>query len=239
MQERQQVGVLCIATNKYKKFVQPLIDGIKQYLFLNSNIRVFLFIDEFGSYVGDDRVKIELHPIPSYGFPDATMRRYEIFNAHRRILQEVDYLLYSDVDMKIVSEIDESILDNLIAVRHPGFHMNNGGSWETRKESTCYVPEHNRIAYYAGGVQGGDVYDYLAAIGTMSLMIQVDLENGITPVWHDESAWNKYLSEQRPYKILYPDYCMVENITLREKWGINDLEPKIIALDKNHSEIRS
>ena len=31
---------------------------------------------------------------------------------------------------------------------------------------------------------------------------------------------------------------MVENMTQRKLWKITDLKPKILALDKNHTEIR-
>lgn len=80
-------------------------------------------------------------------------------------------------------------------------------------------------------------------------MIEIDLKmakgigytknNGILAEYHDEVFWNWYCKTYPPKKILDPSYCMVEQMELRKKWGIDDLTPRLLALAKNHSEIRS
>ncbi len=67
--------------------------------------------------------------------------------------------------------------------------------------------------------------------------IEDDESRGITPVWHDESAWNCYLCERTP-RTLTPEYCMVEEQHLREAWQISHFKPKIIALKKDHDALR-
>lgn len=238
MQERQQIGLLIIATNKYKQFFPQLLEGIKKNFLLRCDITIFLFTDEYISCEFDFRVKIEQHPIPSYKFPEATMLRYAVFRKFQNYFSKMDYLFYSDIDMGYVSEVDESILGRIVVVRHPGFFTKGGGSWETREESQCYVRPEHRTNYYAGGFSGGLTGEYIGAITIMDMMISEDLNNGITPVWHDESALNKFITVCGVFKELDPSYCLVENMTLRKLWGIDHFEPKILALDKNHKEMR-
>lgn len=230
-------GVLLIATNKYSQFVQPLLDGLVENFLPTMGLEVHLFTDRFNDYKVSQRVLLRQYQIPSYKFPEATLYRYEIFKGHD--YSKCDYLYYLDVDMGIVSQIGTEILGNLVAVRHPGFYKSGGGSWETRPESQCYVPPEKRRKYYAGGIQGGRKELYYSAICIIADMIDEDEKNGIIPVWHDESAWNCYLSDLIGFKELTPSYCMVEQQDLREKWGISDLPVKIIALAKNHAEVRS
>jgi hypothetical protein len=239
MPQRQQmnVGLLVITTLKYKQFFPQLLEGVKKHFLLNHKIKIFLFTDEFISYESNERVSVEQHPIESYRFPEATMLRYFIFNKYRNALSKMDYLYYTDVDMGFVDEIDESIFGRLVGVRHPGFYK-GGGSWETRKESATYVEPEFRDKYYAGGFQGGLSDEYLFAIHLMNSMIQEDLINGVVPVWHDESAWNKFLTVCGLFVELTPSYCMVEQKHLQEQWGISHLPPKIVALAKDHKALR-
>jgi histo-blood group ABO system transferase len=63
-----------------------------------------------------------------------------------------------------------------------------------------------------------------------------DLENGVIALWHDESQMNRYLIDNPPTLSLTPSYCFAE-----EQMGNPDypFAPKIIALKKNHSELRA
>ena len=234
-----KINLLCIATRKYKTFVPQFLEGVKKYFFVNHEVELNLFTDELEhEYLGDERVKVNKELIPSYTFPNATLLRYKIFTSKE---YTCDYLLYSDIDMKIVDYIDESILGNIIAVKHPGFSkVVSGGSWETNKKSTSYVYPENRIYYWAGGVQGGANEYYYRAMQRMKRDIEEDERNGIIPIWHDESAWNCFLSERcGNFKQLGSEYCCPEPVHLRRLWGIDDIPPKIIALAKDHASIRS
>ena len=136
--------------------------------------------------------------------------------------------------MKVVDYVGEEILPNaeekLTATRHPGFVNGGWGSNNVDKRSTAFIPEELRKTYFAGGFQGGETTAYLQACKTLSDNISKDEDIGIIAEWHDESHWNSYLSTRTP-KIISNEYCMCEkNISGN---------PKIIALDKNHAELRS
>jgi histo-blood group ABO system transferase len=146
-------------------------------------------------------------------------------------------MYYFDVDMAIVDYVGEEIFGNIVAVKHPGFY-HKGGSWGDNKESTSYTFPENRIHYFAGGVQGGVSEKYYRAMQQMKRDIDEDEKNGVMAEWHDETHWNRFLSECKFVKMLTPKYCMVEQQELREKWGVSHFPPIIIALSKDHKAIR-
>jgi len=239
-----KIGILLISTNKYHVFLQPLIDSIKKYFFVNNEVTIYLFTDSINDLHGDERVNVVQSIIPSYKFPYATLYRYKIFSEAADLIK-TDYIFYSDVDMLFVDHVGEEILpsdeqfgiNGLTATLHPGFYK-GGGSWCTDVRSNAYVQPEYRKKYYAGGFQGGKKVDYLMACQQLAKNISIDYEHHIMAEWHDESHWNKWVS-YRPIKILDPSYCMVEQEDLRVLWGIDHLSPKLIALKKEHKEIRS
>ena len=231
-----KVSIALIATKKYKAFVQPLIDSICKYFLLRHPIEISLFSDELEiEYVGNERVSIVKELIPSYGFPEATLYRFAIITSKE---YQCDYLYYIDVDALIVGDVDESIFGDIVAVRHPGFDRMGGGSWETNKKSNAYTYEENRLSYWAGGFNGGAYERFYRLMKRMKRDIQDDEQNGVMPVWHDESVFNFYLSEMKSFKELSSAYCMPEPMHLRKAWKIDDIEPKILMLDKDHKSIR-
>ena len=66
--------------------------------------------------------------------------------------------------------------------------------------------------------------------------VSKDLENGVIALWHDESQMNRYLIDNPPTLSLTPSYCFAEEFMGNPKYPY---EPKIIALKKNHDELRS
>lgn len=242
---KNKIGVLLIATNKYKQFVQPLLDGIEKNFMTNHDVNIFLFTDEVKEHEIGRRGRLNIYQIkiPAYRFPEATLYRYRIFEENKEALKGMDYLFYSDVDMGFVAPVGEEILhDGLTAVHHPGFFKNNGwGSGGCVKESLAYLPTEQRHNYCAGGFQGGRSGVYLTACNILNARIQDDEERRVQAEWHDETHWNWLLNCHQiasGYKKLTPEYCMVEQYHLRKLWGIENLQPKIIALAKNHEELR-
>ena len=225
-----RIGLLLISTGRYDIFLQPLIDSVDKFFFRNDNITIYLFTDKIDiKLLHSDRINIIIILTEHKPFPYATLLRYKYFTeASDRI--DTDWCFYSDVDMRFVSEVGREILPSksgLVATLHPGFY-NGGGSWCTNTKSTAYTI--NRIKYYAGGFQGGTRDKYLEVCKELSNNIQKDEDNGVMAEWHDESAWNFYLSNHT-FKELSPSYCYPES------WKI-PFAKKLLALDKNHAEMR-
>jgi hypothetical protein len=217
-----KIGLLLIATNKYKQFVKPLLLSANKHFFKSDDVTCYLFTDDPAQFTGiDSRINIVTIQIPSYGFPEATLLRYRMFTDHSDKLT-ADYLIYSDVDMKIVDHVGTEILPHvgLICTQHPGFYSQGG-------------------TYYAGGFQGGSREAYLAAASTMAEWIDDDECNGTRKEWHDETNWNLYLKLHPAEKVLSPSYCMVDQPKLQYAWGIAKFRAIIYAITKDHKAVRS
>ena len=242
--DNRKIGILLIATNKYQQFVQPLIYGLDKHFFVNHPVEVHLFVDDKSKYyTASNRLEIIIHTIPSYKFPLATLYRYKIFNDHKDSFGNCSHIFYSDVDMAFVDFVGDEILpedgnEGLVATMHPGFYRGGWGSNGCNPQSTAFIPESQRKIYYAGGFQGGCRKEYLEACRTLSENISIDEEKGVMAIYHDETHWNAYLSTRTP-KTLTPEYCQVEELDKRRRWGTDHFTPKILALAKDHSALRS
>lgn len=236
----RSLAVLLIATGKYDSFVQPLLKSMEDLFFTDRPVTIHLFTDGFIG-TSSNRITVKRYVIPSYKFPQASLYRYKIFHEHKDYLTE-DLLLYLDVDTLIKNPVGEEIFGSgVTAVYHPGFYVNHGwGSPNCDQRSTSYVQPSQRIYYYCGGTQGGTRESYLEACRILSENISIDETNGITPEWHDETAWNHYLNTVYVGEIraMDPSYCMPENPKQRQKWGLETIPSRICCLDKSHDSIR-
>lgn len=231
-----EIGILIISTRLYKQFVPQLLDSLHRNFLLEHKLHIFLFTDEIMD-LQNNGMTIEQMIIPAYGFPAATLFRYEIFCS--RTYEKMDYLFYLDVDTKCVSETDEEILGDIVAVLHPGFAMFPGtGSWCDDKMSAAYTLPELRKQYFCGGCSGGRTESYYKLMIQMRDNIEQDEAIGVRAEWNDEAHLNKVLSEMSDFKILDSSYMMVEQPHLRKAWRLEHLKPRILALAKDHDSIR-
>jgi len=223
------IGIIVIATNKYTQFILPLYESIKKYFYPKENTNIFCFTDKDKEIVyKKNLITISIKHEP---WPMMTLKRYEIFHNNRYVMNQQDYLFYMDIDMLIINYIDD-ILGEVIGTCHP--YQNEkvpNCTYERNSKSLAYIPIGQGKNYFAGGFQGGKTDKYLAICEKLSYNINRDLENNIIALWNDESHWNRYLLDNPPDRILSPDYCCPE--------GKQKYTTKIIALNKNHNEIRS
>lgn len=235
-----KVGLLLIATGKYDQFINQLVESADKY-FMNDNkynVNYFIFTDK----------DVELHTNRNYkiiniqhkDFPYASMDRFKHFANNSNELSKMEYLYYIDVDCKFVDNINEDIIGDLVGVRHCGYY-NGGGTFETNVKSAFFVDPKKYKYYYGGGFSGGKSEEYLKLSKWCYHMIEADLANSIMPIFHDETAINKYFLDHPPTLSLSPSYHYPQsNIDYYMKlWGSARFEPKIILLDKNHNEVRS
>lgn len=232
-----KIGLVVIATGKYTQFIPPLYKSVQKHFMKGHEVKIFVFTD--GRVPENDNIiRIEQEHL---GWPGATLKRYHIFDNNKDVLSEMDCLYYCDADMRFVSDVGDEILpetdilsnggDNgLVGTEHPGYHGDRRGTYETNTESTAYVAPNEGRHYFAGGFNGGTSEAFLKMSAHIRDCVDKDLEKDIIAVWHDESQMNRYFIDNPP-KMLSPSYCYPEN------WNI-PFEKKLLALDKNHSEIR-
>lgn len=226
--EKKKIGLLVIATGKYTQFIPPLFKSMKKHFLKNHDVTMFVFSDgEMPKKEGMIHIFQEHE-----GWPFATLKRYHVFCKHKEVLSEMDYLFYCDADMLFVNDIGDEVLGDLIGTIHPGFYNKQRGTYEIKETSTAFVSLQEGEKYYAGGFNGGTSTSFLKMAEHIKTNIDIDLNNNIIAIWHDESHLNRYFIDNKPEIELSPSYCYPEN------WNL-PFEKKLIALDKNHNEIRS
>ena len=225
-------ALLIIATGRYIDFLQPLIDSCDQHLIGGYDYRIF---SDTIPQVKTMR-RSYWHYVEHKTWPNSTLMRYHFFAHYADHLKHYDGLVYCDVDMKFVADVEFPFDSDLFAVQHPGY-FGGGGSWENNVRSNAFVPHPQRKEYVCGGVQGGAKYLQYAKL--LADYIEDDMQRGIWAVWQDESYWNKlFASCKKLFTLLPPSYCYPDNRLKAFHWGLSSIEPKILALEKDHKYYR-
>lgn len=238
------VGVLLIATRRYKQFVRPLLEQIDRFFLPKEKLTVFLFTDEEFVYrEADYDFTIKQFRIDPMQFPFATLFRYRIFSDRSRAFLDCSHLFYLDVDSAIVDVVGDEIKgDGLTVTRHPGFFGLGGwGSQNINPSSNAFIPKEHWGNYMAGGFQGGKREEFIQMCDVLAARIDDDEKRGIRAEHNDEShlQWYLWKYPEIPRIELHSGYTMVQSCYLRQNWKIDHLPVKIVALDKNHAEVRS
>jgi histo-blood group ABO system transferase len=237
-----KVNLLIIATNKYIKFLPKLIESIEQFWINDMVTDIHIFTDRIKdcdmllSQTDYDKGVIEYHEVEHNVWPASTLYRYHFFKKYMRTITG-HYVFYIDADTIIASPIGKDILSPRTVVQHCGY-VNGGGTFETRHDSTSFVPMSQRKVYYGGGFWGCDLVNFKKLVSKAVEMIDDDLARGIMPIWHDESVLNCYMANCEPTKVLSPSYHYPEaNPRIWKSWP-EQYPCKILLLNKNHKEIR-
>jgi histo-blood group ABO system transferase len=228
-----KICILTIATNKYLQFVEKLYDDIERNFLNGHEINCLLFTD----HEVETSNNVRVHYIDHEPWPMPTLKRYNYFMKEKDFILEHDYCFYFDADMRIDNPVGEEVLGDLVGTKHPyqSFHSIDEMSYDRNSESLAYVPFGEGETYYAGGFNGGRTARFLEMAEVIANNVNKDLEKNIVALWHDESHMNRYMIDNPPTLSLTPSYCYAE-----EFYGSDyPYEPKIIALKKNHNELRS
>ncbi len=228
-ENRQSVGLCIMATGKYVQFAAQLIESAERYFLPEHNRIYFVFTDHVQDLPQAPNI------IPVYqkrlGWPYDTMMRCSVYLQHAVLYKDLDYMFACDVDMRFVDLVGDEILGMRVATQHPGY-VGRRGTYETNPKSQAYVHPHEGSIYFAGGFYGGSKDEFIAMNRTLLERISVDLDQGIMPLWHDESHLNRYFIDYKPTIILSPSYCYPEG------WNLN-YHQRLLALNKNHAQMRA
>jgi len=231
-----KICILTIATNKYLQFVEKLYDDIAEKFIPEAEINCLLFTDHEIEETSDN---VRVHYIDHEPWPMPTLKRYNYFVKERDYILQHDYCFYFDADMRIDNPVGTEVLaDGVVATQHPyqSFHSIMDMSYDRNPKSLAYVPPGTGKTYYAGGFNGGRTKEFIEMSEVIADRVNKDLENGVVALWHDESHMNRYLIDNPPAKSLTPSYCWAEEFYNNPNYPY---EPKIIALQKNHKELRT
>ena len=224
--KKHKVGLCIMATGRYDVYAQSLVESARPHFCTQSEVTYFVFTDGNIS-PANDVVKIYQKRL---GWPHDTLKRFKVYDTHRALLGEMDYLFALDADMRFVGSVGEEILSDRVATQHPGF-IGSRGTYETNPISTAYVGPKEGEIYFAGGFYGGSSEEFFKFIHHANEQIEKDEAKQFIAIWHDESHLNRYFIDHPPTRILSPAYCYPEN------WRL-PYPKKLLALDKNHAELR-
>lgn len=244
--EQLNIGLCIMATGKYIAFVKPLLDSAEQYFCPEHKRTYFIFTDGTQSELADllnspYEKRIVITHQKRLGWPNDTLMRFAVYNQHKDLFASTDYMFATDADMLFVGTEGDEILGNRVATQHPGFEKNkplwgNEPPYDRNPQSTAYIAYDKGTHYFAGGFYGGSTAEFITMAHIITSNILTDLEkHQYIAVWHDESHLNRYFIDNLPSIILDRSYCYPEN---GEKKGYPACSAKLLALDKNHSEIR-
>jgi len=247
----KSIAIVTVATNIYLEYWKDMVISLDREIMPNKKIVSYVFTDQpelAKSYQSLLRNLI-IFPIkiPPYGWPDATIRRYEIFSEFSSQINE-DVIIHLDADMLVLSDIYQDFIEAaekspIILVAHPGFWgltpnlrqkvkklfsqtQNALGSWESRAISKAYVPVQDRRTYVCGGVWAGRREEFFRLTEQLADQVNTDFNNSVMAVWHDESHLNNWASKN-DYLLLSPSFCFVADYV-----HLSGLKPKILAVEK-------
>lgn len=132
----KSVGILMIATNDYIERWKSVACDLEINAFIDIHtVTIHLFTNEVEkaqSFAESHikRIKVLIHEIEGWGWPEATLLRYKFFNEFSELVNE-DFLVYLDSDMRVVGDFSPvtkilSAQDGVGVVQHPGYFRPSG-----------------------------------------------------------------------------------------------------------------
>ncbi len=239
-----KIAILYICNGRYDVFWKDFYLSSEKYFINDAEKHYFVFTDSNDIY--NENIDKKIHKIyqNNLGWPNNTLKRYEIFTKINDKLKEFDYIFFMNANLLFLKQVDkEDFLPSgnktLTACLHPGYYNQNRKkfTYESNPNSLAFIPKNEGNNYFAGGINGGITLKFLEVINILKKNIDEDLKNNIIAVWHDESHWNKYINEHiAETKIISPSYLFPENSNIPFK-------PIILIRDKNilggHSKFRN
>lgn len=233
------VAIIFIGTGSYLNFLPKYYENIHKYFLPKCNKTIFVFTDGEGEFPEDIKVYHQEH----LNWPFITLKRFEIINQARTELMNYDWLVFMDADSLVVDLISEEefFTDKpLFGVHHPCHylqmppHNQLPGAFETNFKSLSFVDvnKDKPSVYYQGCLWGGKNPEVFKMIDMLEERVNIDLQNDIVAIWHDESHINRYLIENSYLAHTFgPEYAYPEVFS-----QYCTFEPKIVHLAKNNSK---
>lgn len=223
-----KIGILYIATGRYITFFRGFYESMERFFISSCEKEYYVFTDAVKfDYSDSEKVKVIYQE--NLGWPDNTLKRFEIFNKSRDKYSDVDYLFFFNANLKVVKDIDTSFLpqdDALLVCQHPGNFDKRPEQfpYDRNEKSTAYIPYGEGKHYVAGGLNGAKTNVFLKVMSDLEKAINIDLENGIIAKWHDESQLNKYILGNTQYKLIDPGYLYpeIDNLPFEKKMVLRD-----------------
>ncbi len=237
-----KLAVIFIGTGKYLNFLPTWYESCEKYLAPNTDKTYFAFTD--GELEG---LPDNIHPFSQehLPWPYITLYRFGTILKVKEALEQFDYVLFLDADMRIVDTVSEEELftdKKFIGVHHPCHflkmnpHTQYPGAFETDPRSCAAISEEDDIStYWQGCLWGGKVPFVIDMMKELHRRTVEDEERQVIAVWHDESQMNKFFIENKSeVHTLGPQYAYPEVFA-----GYCEFDPVIVHLAKDNSKYQT
>jgi hypothetical protein len=238
-----KVGIIVIATGKYYMFIKDLVESFESFFIPDADKHYFILTDKSDPDIIGDNIHYIEHQKEEWPF--VSLFRFKNVYQHREKFESVDYLFFSNANMKAVDIISEEILpkDNFefAAVLHPGYYLDQARlfPYERNEWSNAYIPYGIGQYYFQGCFYGGKRENFLEMFKEISISVEDDLERNIIAIVHDESHLNKYLLDRNVLTLdpiySYPEQIFFGESDYRDCASYVELakkKPKMIQIDK-------
>lgn len=223
-----KIAILYICTGRYNQFFKDFYDSSEKY-FLNglAEKKYYVFTDDMNL---TEAPNVFLNYKKYEGFPLDSLFRFDMFLRVKDEILLCDYAYFFNANMLFVAQVGMDFLPSkpvMSAVIHPGYYRRPAYlfPYERNKRSTAYIPPYQRnYHYYMGSLNGGTSKVFVEFAEDCSRRTHIDYDNGIIPIFHDESQLNRYMRDVNGMGIP-TEYAIPEGSNL-------PFRPKIIIRDK-------
>lgn len=239
-----KIGILYVCTGKYKLFWKDFYLTCEKNFITEAEKHYFVFTDATEIEFENENTNIKRIYQKNLGWPNNTLKRYEIFLNSKEMIDKMDFLFFLNANLLFLEKITaQEFLPNskekLVGCLHPGYYNKSVKkyTYENNKISKAFLNKKEGMYYYAGGINGGETKYFIDAIEVLNKNINTDLNNNYIAKWHDESHWNWYLNNNPEIvKKLSPAYLYPEGASL-------PFQAKVLIRDKGllggHSKLRN
>jgi hypothetical protein len=192
-------ALIFIGTNRYAGFFEGYKSSIDLNFLPDHEKTYFVFTDQPAHPLFKHN-DVVVTKIEHESWPYVTLHRFKYMMMVKDKLAEYDYVFFVDADLWACQQItDAHLLDHekpLIGVQHPGF-FGKIGTFETNTKSRANIFDghYNLLHYRQGCFWGGKSFELLKLVEELEKRIDLDLQDDVVAIWHDESHLNKYMLE--------------------------------------------
>nr|XP_032802571.1 N-acetyllactosaminide alpha-1,3-galactosyltransferase-like [Petromyzon marinus] len=214
------VGITVFAIGRYLDLLlKNFVDSAELHFFVGYSVTYYVVTDQPSRIpnllLAPKRmlvpVKVEKRP----RWQDICMDRFKIINGLVETTVKEEYVFSFDVDLLFTNRWGPEVLGSTVVVLHSWFFNVDPAmcTYERRPESMAYVATREGDFYYHAAVFGGRRSHIKNVTHNIFQAITKDRSAGIEAIWHDESHLNRYFIDNKPSKILSPEYCWDEEAT--------------------------
>lgn len=226
-----KVAILYICTGKYKVFWKEFYESYEKN-FLPFTEKVYFVFSDSTKLPYAEKENVNIIPQKHLKWPNNTLQRFSFFIREEQRWMDCDYTIFINSNFLCVETVTEEEFlpkeENILVAEHAGYHGKKPSElpYEQNTESLAYVNKEEGKFYVMGGINGGKTKNYMEMIHQLKANVDVDAENGIVAICHDESHLNKYIIGRNDVKILPPSYGYPEG------WNL-PYEAKMLIRDKS------